>query len=129
MVTVCYATQIVIEASSTGVSSSGNGFVFGVDDVVQRDGPCPMSGNCDFENGPCMWVNNVNAGPQGQSDLQWLIGDGLNDVAPNSPSVDHTFQTSTGKSPNCTVVKISSARKRHKYFTGVSCPVGQQSRA
>lgn len=89
--------EVVFEAISGSNQNSEEQFVFGIDDVVVRDGDCPLTGNCDFENGACTWMNNANTGSTGiSSQLQWLIGDGLNDVTPYAPSTDHTFGTPAG---------------------------------
>ena len=95
--------QIVIEATSSFTSGSNYEFAFSLDDIVVRNGGCPSAGSCDFENGACTWLNN-DLGQVGgtPSDLQWLVGNGLDSAPQNSPAVDHTYGTATGeKKFNC----------------------------
>ena len=47
------------------------------------DGPCNIAGNCDFEQGQCLYTNSKN------DNFDWLIGSG--EISNHEgPDIDHT---------------------------------------
>ncbi|CAL9689269.1 unnamed protein product [Knipowitschia caucasica] len=58
-----------------------------VDDVSINRGACGPRGSCDFESGPCSWVNHPTAGGH-----DWVSSSG----GAVGPPTDHTIQTSDG---------------------------------
>ncbi|XP_061588557.1 MAM and LDL-receptor class A domain-containing protein 2 [Cololabis saira] len=58
-----------------------------IDDYSVRDGACSPSGSCDFESGPCTWVNI-----QKEDQHEWVLSNG----GSYGPPTDHTTQTPEG---------------------------------
>nr|XP_054757448.1 MAM and LDL-receptor class A domain-containing protein 1-like [Lytechinus pictus] len=57
-----------------------------LDDFKIEDGPCPVPGTCDFEDGFCMWKNEVD-----MDDFDWILYRGLEGTGMDSgPYGDHT---------------------------------------
>lgn len=69
--------------------------------MVLRNGACPKTGNCDFENGACAWQNNDGSAGQiinfPQADLNWIVQDGHFSAPASGPAYDHTYLSSGGK--------------------------------
>eukprot|EP00795_Rhopilema_esculentum_P012712 gene12712-3431_t len=80
--------QMIFEAS-VGTSYSGD---IAIDDVLIKDGACPLPGNCAFETGMCTYMN-VKTGDE----FDWLIGSGGTTSQFTGPSVDHTTGTKSGR--------------------------------
>lgn len=60
-----------------------------IDDFSVSDGVCAAPVSCDFESGQCNWVN-----VQKENGHEWVMSHG----GSYGPSMDHTTQTSEGKS-------------------------------
>ncbi|XP_071956926.1 MAM and LDL-receptor class A domain-containing protein 2-like [Antedon mediterranea] len=76
--------QVVFE----GITGNGARGDIAIDDVTIREGACPNSGSCDFEDGMCTW-GNVNG--YSADTIEWIEGSGSTDTIYTGPSVDHTF--------------------------------------
>ncbi|XP_034558606.1 MAM and LDL-receptor class A domain-containing protein 2 [Notolabrus celidotus] len=59
-----------------------------LDDVSVRDGACSPPGSCDFESGPCNWINIHKEGGH-----EWVLVNG----GFHGPPTDHTTQTPEGR--------------------------------
>ena len=81
--------QVVFE----GIRGNGIYGDIALDDISTTPGPCPIQGDCDFENGLCTWMN-VHAG----DNFDWNLGKGGTSSAYTGPSADHTKGTSAGNS-------------------------------
>ena len=57
-----------------------------------RDGNCPAMGDCDFEHVDfCDWQQETS------DNFDWIIGAGKTLSSFTGPSIDHTTQSSSGK--------------------------------
>ena len=53
-------------------------------------GACPLTTNCDFENGMCKWIQDTT------DDFNWKRGRNGNDLNGTGPAMDHTYQSAIG---------------------------------
>ena len=53
-----------------------------------------FAGDCDFDNGPCTWVN-VRRGDS----FDWIVGSGATSTTGTGPVTDHTKENSKGRKP------------------------------
>ncbi|XP_051552900.1 MAM and LDL-receptor class A domain-containing protein 1 [Myxocyprinus asiaticus] len=78
--------RIVVEGI-TGESEQG---AIAFDDVQVSNGPCTPSGQCDFEENVCSWMNLLEV-----DDADWLRAQ-AGTANHTGPSVDHTTNSTTG---------------------------------
>lgn len=90
---------MTFEAVIGSVASDTNPDIIAIDDVLLRDGSCPVQGNCDFENGICSWSNNAKGSTASgipPADVDWFVGQGTPFVPSDGPVEDHTFGSELG---------------------------------
>nr|XP_039272221.1 MAM and LDL-receptor class A domain-containing protein 2-like [Styela clava] len=91
--------EVAFEGVVGGSQSDTNPDIIAFDDILLRNGACPIQGNCDFENGACTWKNNAVGSPASgidPADYDWLIGQGPPRYSSDGPDIDHTYGTTLG---------------------------------
>ncbi|KAJ6652014.1 hypothetical protein lerEdw1_015839 [Lerista edwardsae] len=79
--------QVLFVAESVGTSPSSS---VALDDLLVKEGGCPMPGSCNFETGTCGWSQ-----PHGDW-YGWDWKEALTPTQSPSPKVDHTLGTNAG---------------------------------
>ncbi|XP_041467541.1 MAM and LDL-receptor class A domain-containing protein 1-like [Lytechinus variegatus] len=81
--------KITFLVKSLDIFSDGS---VSLDDFKVEDGPCPVPGTCDFEDGFCLWKNEVD-----MDDFDWILYRGLQGTGADSgPYGDHTKANQEG---------------------------------
>ncbi|XP_071956927.1 MAM and LDL-receptor class A domain-containing protein 1-like [Antedon mediterranea] len=90
--------QGVVEISSSqnyeifleGIRGNGIRSDISIDEISYVDGKCPGAGECNFENGYCLYYNSLD------DEFDWLRGQGSTTSASTGPNTDHTVGDGTG---------------------------------